>query len=83
MIKFDDEVKWILGRPNFMVCPVAHLFRKLGQKIKEKAEEEQAFVIYWMLCLYEKHGKNWREEMHKEICRMSDKLENKKQVAKS
>lgn len=57
----DEEVIWILGRPNFWCGPYAHLMRDCGQDIPRKAELEQAAVIAWMLMLYAKHGKDWRE----------------------
>lgn len=60
-IPLDDEVRWILGRPNFWCTPVAEVLRRDGHKIKQKAEEEQAAVIHWMLNLYIKHGKQWRQ----------------------
>lgn len=61
MMKFDQHVCFILGRPNFAVAPIAHVLRKAGQEIKTKAEDEQAAGIYWMLCLYEKHGDSFYE----------------------
>ena len=67
MIEFDEEVKWILGRPCFMCGPIAKKLRGLGHKIRSRAEEEQAMVIYWMLCLYEKHGKEWRQKATEEL----------------
>jgi hypothetical protein len=60
MFELNDEVRWILGRPNFMCAPIAARLRKLGHVIDEKAEAEQAAVIYWMLSLYECHGDSWR-----------------------
>jgi hypothetical protein len=60
MIKFDEEVKWILGRPNFLCADIARCLRMSGQEIEMKSEAEQAAVIYWMLEMYETHGKNWR-----------------------
>ena len=65
MIKFDDEVKAILGRPNFTCAGIAELLRSTGQKIEYKAESEQAHVLYWMLTMYEKHGKSWKDEGNK------------------
>ena len=61
MIKFDKEVEWILGRPCFACGSIADKLRGMGQKIRPSAEAEQSAVLYWMLCLYEKHGKDWRE----------------------
>lgn len=57
----DEEVRWILGRPNFMCAGIAGALRMSGQEIKRKAEEEQAAVLHWMLTLYVQHGAGWRE----------------------
>jgi hypothetical protein len=62
MLRFDDEVEAILGRPNFACIAIAKSLRLKGHKIKEKAEAEQSAVLYWMLTLYEEHGKNWKEK---------------------
>jgi len=58
---FDDDVKWILGRPNFTLINIARALRISGQEIPNKAEDEQAHSIYWMLEMYVMHGKNWRK----------------------
>jgi hypothetical protein len=65
MVELNDEVRWILGRPNFWCSPIASCLRKLGYEIRTKAEDEQAAVIHWMLSLYEVHGTAWREEGRK------------------
>lgn len=58
----DDELRWILGRPNFACHGLAECLRRQGQAIAHKAEHEQAAAIHWMLGLYLKHGATWREE---------------------
>ncbi len=66
----DDQLRWILGRPSFMLAALAEKLRRMGWDIAHKAEDEQASVIYWMLCLYRDHGKHWRnagEAMLKQI----------------
>lgn len=67
MFELNDETKDILGRPNFMCRNFAIALREKGWDIKEKAEDEQANVIYWMLTMYEKYGKEWRTEAVKEL----------------
>ena len=62
MIALDDETRWILGRPNFWCAPIARLLRVLGHRIEERAEDEQAATIHWMLSLYEEHGAGWRDK---------------------
>lgn len=78
MIAFDKEVEWILGRPNFTCIGIANRLRSKGQEIKTHAEEEQAAVIYWMLCLYEKHGEKWKEEGDKLLKPSPEELEEAK-----
>lgn len=61
MLPLDDETRWILGRPNFACAGIAAKLRTQGHEIARKAEAEQAFVIWWMLCVYENHGTKWRD----------------------
>jgi hypothetical protein len=65
MFELNQETRWILGRPNFTLISHVRMLRLLGQEIPHKAEDEQAACIYWMLCLYEQHGENWRTEATK------------------
>lgn len=62
MIELNDETKWILGQLCFQCAGTAQILRLDGHEIKTKAEDEQAAVIHWMLCLYEEHGDQWREK---------------------
>lgn len=62
-IELNNETRFILGRPNFWCGQLSRNLRELGHDIPKKAEEEQAYVIYWMLGLYEQHGDNWRSEL--------------------
>jgi hypothetical protein len=41
--------------------PTAHAFRLAGHNIKTRAEDEQAFVLFWALKLAIEHGDNWRK----------------------
>lgn len=59
-MELNNETKFILGMPNFMCAPIAHQLVKLGHDIAPKSEEEQAYVINWMIELYEQHGDEWR-----------------------
>ena len=65
MFELNEQTRFILGRPNFWCGSVARILRLTGKQIPNKAEEEQAAVIHWMLCLYELHGDNWRAEGEK------------------
>ncbi len=65
MIELNEDTKFILGRPNFWCGPFAQGLRKKGHEIPNKAEEEQAYVIHWMLGMYETYGLIWKEEITK------------------
>jgi hypothetical protein len=62
MFELNDETRWILGRPNFVCSPYAARLRTLGHKIEARAEDEQAYVLHWMLSMYEQHGEDWRKQ---------------------
>ena len=62
MIELNDEVKRILGTPCFACAGQAQILRLMGHEIKTKAEDEQAAVLHWNMCMYEKHGDNWRKK---------------------
>lgn len=53
------DLRLILGMPNFVCGPYAHLFREAGRDIPRKSEEEQAFVLHWLLGLHAEHGERW------------------------
>lgn len=63
--EFNEEIEFILGRPNFVLGPYAHRLRDLGHDIPKKAEAEQAYVMYLLLELYMKHGDRCRDEFMK------------------
>jgi hypothetical protein len=58
-ISFDDVAAKILGRPNFSCGGIAKLLRQGSHLIETKAEAEQAYVIFWLLRLYEQYGADW------------------------
>ena len=67
-VAWDDEVRWILGRPNFSVARLAQRLQQMDPLYKAteaRAEDEQAVAIHWMLNLYLKHGREWRSEADK------------------
>lgn len=61
----DPEVMKIVSTPCFDASPIAHILQRAGYPIKTHAEEEQGFVILWMLSLYQEHGIKWRDEGQK------------------
>lgn len=73
----DDDLRYILGRPNFWCYHLANALRAMGQEIARKAEEEQAAVIHWLLKAYFEHGPGWREAVEKILA-----AEREKELAK-
>jgi hypothetical protein len=59
--QMDDDLREILGMPNFACAPIAGGFRAAGFQIAHKAESEQAFVLDWLIGIYLKHGADWRK----------------------
>lgn len=69
-LPLDEEVRWILGRPNFWCASIAEQLRRSGRSIAKKAEEEQAAVIHWFLTLYLEHGAKWPDVAADELRQM-------------
>ena len=65
--EMTPELRDILGRPNFVCAPIAHIFQAAGADIPRKAEAEQAFVLHWMVKLYLAHGDDWQEQGEREL----------------
>ena len=57
--EMTPELHEVLGLPNFRTCPIAHLFRAGGAEIRPKVEDEQAYVLFWLLHLVLQHGTGW------------------------
>lgn len=56
------EVLEVLRLMCFEAAPIAHAFRESGRaEIKTRAEDEQAFVLYWLLTFALEHGAEWRK----------------------
>ena len=58
--ELTDELRFVMGRPNFWCGPLAHVFQAAGYDIPKKAEAEQAFIIHWLVKLVLQHGSEWR-----------------------
>ena len=65
--ELNEHTRLILGQPNFQCAHIARILRMTGREIKEKAEEEQAAAIYWMLEMYWQHGENWATAAEKDL----------------
>jgi hypothetical protein len=59
--EITPELKEILGMMVFELSPIAHGFRAAGENIPTRAEDEQAFVLHWLIGLALEHGASWRK----------------------
>lgn len=65
------ELASILGMICFQCIPYANMLRLSGHEIKNRAEDEQAAVIHWMLGHYFSHGEDgWRKAAAEDVDRM-------------
>lgn len=73
-----EDLKEVLGMPNFRCAPVAHVFRNAGlADIPHKAEAEQAFVIDKLVRFVITHGTEWREHAVAELTQVRNAMEEK------
>jgi hypothetical protein len=69
--ELTPELREILGLMMWTTGPIAHAFRAAGHEIPRKAEEEQAFVLHWLIGLALEHGSEWRKRGSEIIQEMS------------
>lgn len=72
--ELTDDLREILGRPNFTCHFIAKALRIMGHSIAPKSEDEQAVVIHWLLGHYLKNGSDWRVRAEAELKSASEKL---------
>ena len=60
--ELTEDLKWILGRPNFACGRIARRLRAKGYECEEKSEAEQALVIHTMIKFYEDNNENWKDK---------------------
>lgn len=60
-LPMTPDLQFILSRPNFGCQTTAQVLRRLGREITERAEDEQAATIHWMLNHYLRDPLNWRK----------------------
>jgi hypothetical protein len=70
-LELDDNLRKILGRPNFTCIEIAGALRASGQQIERRAEDEQAATILFLLNHYLSHGPNWVAKANEELQRLA------------
>lgn len=69
MPALNEDLRDILGRPNFACIGISQRLREMGHSIKHRAEEEQATVIHLLLSHYLKNGAAWRDTVQAFLAR--------------
>lgn len=75
-LPLTPDLRFILGRPNFGCQPTAQVLRRLGHHIAERAEDEQAATIHWLLNHYLRDPLNWRKNSLEEFDAAAQLLKN-------
>ena len=68
----DAELTNILGRPCFQCINIANVLRLGGWKIANRAEEEQAATILFLLRHWAADKTNWRDNADTELQAIAD-----------
>ncbi|MFJ3481747.1 DUF3850 domain-containing protein [Pseudomonas sp. NPDC090202] len=71
--ELTDDLREILGRPNFTCNGIAQMLRTTGRDIPRKSEEEQAATIHWLLGHYLQDRINWRANASNELRTAAEK----------
>ncbi|WP_070106461.1 hypothetical protein [Burkholderia plantarii] len=62
-----EDLRHVLGFPNFRCSPYAHLMRDAGANIQRKSEDEQAHVLHWLVKLVIDHRERWADVAEEEM----------------
>ncbi|VWB76885.1 gp38 [Burkholderia lata] len=65
--ELTDDLRHVLGFPNFRCVPYAHLMVAAGAKIDPRSEDEQAHVLHWLVKLVIDHGERWADVAEEEM----------------
>ncbi|WP_122739112.1 hypothetical protein [Pseudomonas viridiflava] len=65
-LPLTEDLRYILGTQSFYCMSQATVLRMLGYEIAERAADEQAATIHWMLLHYMKDPANWRNNVKEE-----------------
>lgn len=72
--ELTEDLREVLGWPNFRCAPVAHVLRAGGMEVKTKAEDEQAVVLHWFIKLVLMRGADWWLGAREEIGAIQERI---------
>lgn len=75
-LALTPDLRFILSRPNFGCQTTAQVLRRMGYLIAERAEDEQAATIHWLLNHYLRDPHNWRNNSLEEFNTAAATLKN-------
>ncbi|TXL72522.1 hypothetical protein FHP25_24825 [Vineibacter terrae] len=64
----------VLGLMIMQTAPLAHGFRDAGHPIASRVEDEQAFVLDWLVRKAIRHGDDWRRFAGEDLARIAAQL---------
>lgn len=76
-LELTDDVRCILGQICTQCIHTARALRLMGHQIANKAEDEQAASIHWMLGHYARDPENWRANATAELKAASEAHKDK------
>ena len=68
----NEHTRRILGLMCFECINMSKLLRLRGDEIGNRAEEEQAAVLHFLLNMYEQHGDGWAAAASAELKRLAE-----------
>lgn len=75
-LSLTPDLRFILSRPSFGCQSTAQVLRRMGHPIAERAEDEQAATIHWLLNHYLRDPQNWRNNSLEEFNAAAVTLKN-------
>ncbi|MCD5970935.1 hypothetical protein [Pseudomonas quasicaspiana] len=75
-LSLTADLRFILSRPSFGCQSTAQVLRRMGHTIAERAEDEQAATIHWLLNHYLRDPHNWRINSLEEFNAVAATLNN-------
>jgi len=70
--ELTDDLRAVLSTMLWSTGQIAHCLRAGGAEIRTRAEDEQAYVLHWLICLALENGEGWREKASDRIREIRD-----------
>lgn len=74
--ELTPPVRRILGMMFWETGPIAGALRAAGKQINNRAEDEQAAVLHWLLGFALEHGLNWEKPAAAALLKMTQGIKD-------